>query len=185
MLGLDLSLTSTAVTLVKDGQYVDFLNVKSSGTSKDTYREDLARIKDIARKVAVWVKAYDDIEEPITRAVIEAPSFGSRNGKPHERAGLWWACVDELTKLDIPVVKVAPATRAKYLTGSGRAKKPEVLAAAQLRYELDKEWIPNDDVADALGLADMGIRHLGEGLVPDWKIPADCMTAYEGAVSKW
>lgn len=190
VLGLDLSLTSPAVVLVEDGKYIDFFNPKSKGTKDDTYREDLDRIDDIATRIGWWARGVEDIEHPIDLAVIEAPSFGSRNGKPHERAGLWWSVVRELDKLGIPVVQVAPATRAKYITGSGRADKKLVLAKARERYgELthldEKASIPNDDVADALGLADMGARSKGEGLVPDELIPVDCMTAYEGAVKKW
>lgn len=51
---------------------------------------------------------------------------------------------------DITILGLHPATIKKVLTGSGRAKKPEMVAAARERYpHLD---IPNDDVADALAV---------------------------------
>lgn len=60
---------------------------------------------------------------------------------------------------NVPVAQVAPTQRAKYATGSGRAEKKVVLAAAKELYGLD---FPTDDEADAAILAAIGSRYLGE-----------------------
>jgi crossover junction endodeoxyribonuclease RuvC len=59
-----------------------------------------------------------------------------------------------------PVVEVAPALLKKYATGKGNAGKDEVLAAAIRRYPMAN--ITCNDIGDAVVLAAMGARHLGE-----------------------
>lgn len=51
---------------------------------------------------------------------------------------------------DITILGIASATAKKVLTGSGRAKKPEMLAAAQERYP--HLLIGTDDEADAIAV---------------------------------
>ena len=86
-------------------------------------------------------------------------------------------------KHNIAVATVAPSTRAKYITGDGRAKKDVVLAFAIEQYVRESgPRIVNDDVADATGLAAMGARHLGEPLEVR-SISDDQLAAMDGA--KW
>lgn len=156
--GLDLSLTSTGIAVMGEAGLCEIHNIKSKGTAADGPGENYDRIEGIANEFRLWLDRNWLKHGYPKLGVLEAPSHGSRNGKPHERAGLWWAVFGVLHGKGIRVVTVAPATRAKYITGDGRAKKPAVLAAAR---EMYGQEIPNDDVADASGLAAMGMRSLG------------------------
>lgn len=157
-IGLDLSLTSTGIAVMGAKGLHEIHNIKSKGTAADGPGENYDRIEGIAEEFRLWLDRNWLRHGYPNLGVIEAPSHGSRNGKPHERAGLWWAVFGVLHGKGIRVATVAPATRAKYITGDGRAKKPAVLAAARDMYSQE---IPNDDVADAAGLAAMGMRSLG------------------------
>lgn len=151
ILGIDPSLTSTGLALVEEGAVIDTANIKSKGHKGMTYDEWLARIErvhaDVRRVLNDWTS-----RRLITLAVIEAPSHGSKYGNPHERAGLWWRIYSDLKFLGIERRTLAPTSRAKYITGSGKADKKEVLAVARDRWgEID-----NHDIADAVGLAMWG-----------------------------
>ena len=183
VIGADLSLTSTGLALINNGHFEATANFKSKGKRGDGYPEWCRRIEamstDVTRKLNLWW-----VLEAVDLLVIESPSHGSTFGNPHERAGLWWDVYRWAFDKEIPVATVAPATRAKYLTGSGRSDKKVVLAHAIERYvQLDTPRITNDDIADAVGLADMGARWLGEPLVPDELMPAANMESMKGA--KW
>lgn len=152
VIGLDLSLTSTGLALVQDGQLLATANVKSKGKKGATYDEWFERIEKVHAQVRSHLEDwYGDFA--IDLGVIEAPSFGSKFGNPHERAGLWWKVYRDLTMWHVPVKTLAPKSRAKFITGNGNAKKPEVLEAARDRWGQD---IENDDIADAVGLAVWG-----------------------------
>lgn len=85
----------------------------------------------------------------------------SKFGQPHERAGLFWFLVDQLLARG-EVVVVTPKGRAKYATGNGNSDKTAVKAA--MRAGFPGVQIPDDNVADSMALALMGIRHLGAPL---------------------
>jgi hypothetical protein len=126
----------------------------------------------------------------INLAVIEAPAVGSRTGSMHDRSGLWWQVVDALISFGIQVVEVSPSGRQKYITGSGKAGlgKAVVLAHAIERYDanLQAHNCPPigkcDDIADAIGLADMGARRLGCPVVPDALMPVENLAAMDGVL---
>lgn len=184
VIGLDLSLTSTGIAVIEDGVYTDWRNVKTSGKKTDTYLDNVRRLDHVNSEIFHHMSSILDRGE-IDLAVLEGPAYGSSLPSAHIRAALWWDVMDNL--LDgwcLPVATVAPASRAKYITGNGKADKKTVLAKARERYEIDGgPVIPNDDVADALGMADMGARHLGEPLVPDSELAAKCLESME--VVKW
>lgn len=178
-LGLDLSLTSTGlVVMSRDG--IELMhNIKSSGKKGDGPLEFLQRIDEITYQVKVFVVHAEATLADLDVAVLEAPSHGSKFGNPHERAGLWWQVYRTLWARHIPVVPVAPATRAKYITGNGRADKKVVLEAARQMYDYE---IPNDDVADAAGLAAMGVRAFGHPVERD--LSPEQIKCFEG-VKGW
>lgn len=174
--GLDLSLSSTGLAAMVDGRLVDTENIVTRGRNGATYSETMPRIIDIAYQVDQWVKS---LPGEIDIAVIEAPSYRSSNGKPHERAGLWWQVFGDLWADGVTMVAVSPATRASYITGNGRAKKPEVFEHARARYDQEALLIPNHDVADAAGMAAMASRRLGHIAEP-MEIPDRSLKSFEG-----
>lgn len=172
VVGLDLSLTSAGAVRVEDGRIIGHLNPKTKGSRSATLHQRRERLYGIANEVVDFAKGVD-------LAVVEAPSYGSTGGSAHDRSGLWWIVVDALRHDGIPVVEVAPQTRAKYGSGKGNSKKDVVFAfVVELYTGLFGMKIPNDDVADAIILAAMGSRHLGQP-VEDWEIDEPRLAAME------
>lgn len=96
----------------------------------------------------------------LTLTVIEKPIVPRHGGAGDviERAWLYGFIVNQMMRRG-PVVVVHPMTRAKYASGKGNAKKPEVLAAVRDTYP--DLVIADDNEADALALCAMGARFLG------------------------
>lgn len=71
-----------------------------------------------------------------------------------------------------PIAEVPPANLKRYAVGKGNAAKDEVLAAAIRYLHAD---ITGNDIADAVVLAAIGARHLGqpiEGALPQANLTA-------------
>lgn len=158
VVGLDLSLTSTGYAVIDadNTPHVRTGTIVSKGAKDATLRQRSDRSRSLLRKVL-------DVALRADLVVIEGPSFGqSRQSGTHDRAGLWWLVVDELlhSGLSAEVVEVPPATLKTYATGKGNASKDQVLAAVVRRY-IQVDVAGNDD-ADALVLAAMGARFLGQ-----------------------
>ncbi|MBB2957302.1 hypothetical protein [Pseudoclavibacter helvolus] len=153
--GLDLSLTGSGVVTIRrttEGWRFAKHLVESKSLPKGASLEQWA-----ARQVSIADQVI--AATPPGLIVIEAPSHGSKFGNPHERAGVWWRVVHALVARGDRIASVSPATRAKYATGSGTAKKPAVVAA--LRESIPAAAITDHNLADALALAALGWRHLG------------------------
>lgn len=199
VMGLDLSLTSPGLAFIEDGQIVHTANTKTTGKKQASLKYPQgATTQDRQQRIAHvrnWVLA--EVEQvvvsamsEVSLAVIEAPAVGSRLGSMHDRSGLWWQVVDALTDNGITVVEVSPAGRQKYITGTGKSGlgKDVVLVHAIHRYE-DNAVAHNcapigkcDDIADAIGLADMGARRLGCPVVPDALMPVENLSAMDGVL---
>lgn len=154
VLGLDLSLTSTGLAWVVDGA-AEVSRIRSTGRKGATLAQRDARLYDLRAQIALTVEGY-----PPDLVVIEQPAFSRTTGHMHDRSGLWWLVVADLHLAGIRTVEVAPTARAKYATGKGNAGKDEVLAAVVRRYPAVE--VTGNDEADALILAAMGTRHLGQ-----------------------
>lgn len=158
VIGIDPSLTSTGIAHVRDGQIVLIGHVGSKGKADDTLGMRWARLNLLGAQVmAQAAAAQPDL------AVIEGPSMASKFGHPHDRSGLWWQLVSRLMGAGIKVVEVPPSNRMKYATGKGNAAKDAVLTDVVRRYQAQTTHaIAKNDQADALVLAAMGSRHLGQ-----------------------
>ncbi|GAB3830290.1 hypothetical protein [Kribbella italica] len=154
--GLDLSLTSTGIAMIHLGKPEWTYTAKSTGKKTDNLATRQQRLSALCQEIVGEIVPHTHVD----LAVIENPSYGSSFGSPHDRSGLWWMVVDALMSFEIPVATVSPQGRAKYGTGNGAAKKPEVYAAAKATYEPLGFHIPNNDVGDAVILAAMGSRHI-------------------------
>jgi len=155
--GLDLSLASTGLAVAVDGRLEAVGNITSKGKKGDKHAEYMPRIIDMAERINDWLAHMAAGCGHYDMGVIEAPSFNSRFGNPHERAGLWWKVYEHLWTAEVPIETISPATRAKFIAGSGRANKEEVLLAAQERWG---ELVINHDIADGVGLAMWGQERL-------------------------
>ena len=156
IVGLDLSLTSCGVGVitrrVDDTCIAACSTITSRGRRGDGLTERAGRIGALAGEVALAAV-------PAALVVVEGPSHGSRGGSPLDRHGLWWAVGQELVARSVPVAVCAPATRARFAAGSGKADKAAVSAAvARLWPDLT---ISNADEADAVALAHAGAVRRG------------------------
>jgi crossover junction endodeoxyribonuclease RuvC len=167
IVGLDLSLTSTGVAHLAPrpsaGVVLDRVTSEAPKTDRHprtgnrlppTLQQRDDRLDTLARQIV-------DLATGADLVVIEAPAYSSKTGSMHDRSGLWWLVVNRLHRLDLRVVEVTSGGRAKYATGKGTASKDVVMLAAANRYRNLVE-VTGNDVADALILAAMGARHLGQ-----------------------
>lgn len=150
--GLDLSLVSTGLALISpSGFRTHRIHVEGNG---------IVRLRRIAYEVKQHLSGA-------CLVVVEGPSYGSPGRGQHERAGLWWLIQDRLWRHGIACAVVPPANLKKYAVGIGggpRASKDAVLLAAARRWA---EFTGQNDEADALWLAAMGLDHLtGTSNVP-------------------
>ncbi len=160
ILGIDPSLTGTGLALAtKSEKGVVKWEHLSVAKNKLRGHERLHFITD-AVMCSVAIMKPDDI------IVMEGPSFNSGGAKSHELSGSWWLIRHAIYEWEQMrherfenLFVVPPRSRAKYATGKGNAKKPEVIEAVN-------RWYPgcdvvDDNVADAMVLATMGARFCG------------------------
>ena len=177
VVGLDLSLTGTGVaTLGLNTGHTHLALVASGPVAGDGLAPVIDRLSFLLNGIAR--------ETPSGRAlvVVEAPSHGSRNGKAHERAGLWWRTVTYLHGRGHLIAQASPRTRSKYAAGhrpvakhgSGPNKREVVAALAAEHPHLN---LANDNVADAFALACMGARFLGAPIDPSTRQRAEAVAA--------
>lgn len=148
MLGVDPSLTCTGLAKTVGGVVL---------TSRVRTSSEGDELGDMRRRVRLIVGQVLKFAPEECLTVIEAPIVmrNGRGGAQLERAWLFGMLVDQLI-LRGPIVQVRPATRAMYATGSGSAKKPEVLAAVRALFPLLQ--VVDDNEADALAMCAMGAR---------------------------
>lgn len=152
VIGLDLSLRSTGIAGAHWAETLHGPKLADDATDAERWRR-IRRMR--------WL-VVEHLGEP-DLVVLEGPSYGSNDPSADERDALWWLVRGALVTREIPVAKVAPATLKVYATGNGRAKKADVLA--DVRGRRPDVPLANDNEADALVLAAMGLDHLGQAPV--------------------
>lgn len=103
----------------------------------------------VSRRVGLSGKTATDY------VCIERPAFNSRQGKQHDRSGLWWYLVGDLDGMGYAVNEASPKARARVFTGNGNAGKQEVRLAA---IEAGLPTGVSYDEADAFCLAELAAR---------------------------
>lgn len=150
-IGLDLSLTDTGIAVIANNSVKTYL-VSSKGHDDDPYEVRCARMVKLAAGILDHIPDSEDVH-----VAIEGPSFASRGGQSHERAGLWWHVYSALYTRGHLVTVIPPTSLKKYATGVGNANKDVVLASVVRRYfDVD---VMNNNTADAVVLAAMLARH--------------------------
>lgn len=154
--GIDPSLTSTGVAIVRSPERVETARVTSKPPTPgtETVRSRFERMERLAGDVLELVASADLVG-------IESPAYGMRNaGKVHDRSGMWWWIVGQLAARGVPVVEVSPTSRMMYATGTGNAGKDLVLVTAAAIYK--QAEITGNDVADAVVIAAIVARLAGQ-----------------------
>ena len=151
-IGIDQSYTSTGlVVLDEDKKIIDCRVITTPKTD-----EIFKRSWDVANLIAVEIKKYSECE-----LAIEGLAFSMRGNATRDLAGLQFAIVNKIKfELMKEVLIVAPPTLKKSATGSGRAKKEEMIAALPADvlelFTGPKNWKKSrglTDVTDAFFLA--------------------------------
>jgi len=127
-------------------------SIQSTGKKDDTWNQRGDRVQALINNIIETTPMHSLV-------VMESPSYGSRGGAQHDRAGLWWGIHHRLRADGCTVILAAPSQRMKYVTGTGRADKDTVLAHTIRRYpDLD---ITNNNTADAVIFMAMAARLAG------------------------
>lgn len=140
-LGLDLSLTATGI-VVWDGERV--LRHKLVATAPKDGQDEL-RIAMIVKEIRRVIRLHVP-----NLTLIENYGFSKNTGGGSKLMELGGVVKNTLWKLGLPFDVKASTTIKKHATGNGKAKKPEMIAAAK------RVWPgcpDNDNIADAFWLA--------------------------------
>ncbi|WP_230670939.1 hypothetical protein [Rathayibacter sp. Leaf248] len=151
--GIDSSLTACGLARHVEGERLVTAVVRTRKQGEDL-RAQSDRIEYVAARALEWLPTSGLF-------VIETPPPMLTGGLAVERHALYYLIVRVLLRRG-QVMTVSQATRAMYATGSGKAKKPEVLAA--MRAAFPDVRVSDDNAADALALLAMGSRNLGRPL---------------------
>lgn len=145
LIGLDLSLTSTGISI----------NGKTSVVSTK-FRA--------AERLHIVSSAILDLclSEKVCCAIIEGYSFASRNSQAHSIGELGGVVRMRLWENNIPYIEVPPTCRAKFATGKGNAGKNEVVSSISAKTGIVFSGAGGDDECDAWLLEQMGLTHLNE-----------------------
>lgn len=155
--GLDLSLTRSGIALVAEGAMAGY-SFGRKGSLRETLEDRSARLDELVGSIRALLTAQDGLPKI---AMIEAPANSAIGGSSHDRSGLWWQVYKMLRSLGIPVQSVITQHLKMYATGTGtKVAKEDVLLAMVRRHPL--ATISNNDEADALTLALIGARLIGE-----------------------
>ena len=156
ILALDLSVTGTGWATNEDGEPHYSGIITHTKPKKGVYQHPMVRLNRIKEEV-------DRLSYDAKLVVMEGYSYGN-NQRAHQLAELGGLIRWHLWYLGIPYVEVAPTTLKKFATGTGKAKKPEVIASAIRRLGYERH---DDNEADALWLLQMALHHYGlPGAVP-------------------
>jgi crossover junction endodeoxyribonuclease RuvC len=164
--GLDLSYTSTGVAVVQAGDVsVHRLKPPAKLTGHP-------RILWLRREICALARGS-------THIAVEGVAMNARFGvaKAGVLAGIVQHCL-WLENPDADVVIPTPANVKQFATGKGVADKDEMVATIVLRYQHVAQVL-NNDMADALVLADMWCHKLGQPLAD---VPKDNQKA---AFKQW
>lgn len=175
VVGIDLSLTSTAVAALHTGTGELYVHrVRSAGKASDSLLNKVHRYTRLSQEIA----AAALVASPALVTIEGAQFATQKDTSAHRRAGLWWRVVELITDAGIPVIEVPVATVKKWATGRGNANKDMMLAAAVRRWD----QVGQNDEADAAWLADLAAYHLGSTVVPRTK-SRDAVLAKLGSVA--
>lgn len=160
VLGLDIALAQSgwAVLSYADGDLLDCGTIKT--TAKQGLAERIVTIRDAVSGILADVRGPDfDVDVAIEDGIA------LRSGTATRYLAMAWGAavvaVWDSERIEPHIVK--PTEVKKLATGKGNAKKPEMVAAAQARWD---DRITNDDIADAAWVAEHARLHM-RNLFPD------------------
>lgn len=161
MVGLDISLVKTGLTIIKTDGTVLFSGLIKSKPSGDSYLAETRRLVKIAEDVMEKIDEFTPNGDPAL-VVIENMAFAVRNTTALTQiAGLSHLVRILLAEFGWPVVLVAPTSLKKFLTGSGKGDKDMVMMSIYKNYGFEAM---DNNTADSYGLSVCGLALLGKPL---------------------
>ena len=161
-LGIDPSLTGTGMAMVTaSGAWAAWrLHTQTKVDKQGRGQPD--RLAEIDRWLTWHFQTWRLRRIQVGHIVKEGPSFGSK-GRGHDIGELHGVISLALyrafpTPLKYPTV-VAPQSLKKFILGSANAEKSQILKTVYQRWGVD---LPDDNMADAYGLAQVGLAIMGE-----------------------
>jgi len=145
LMGLDLSLTSTGVSI--EG-VTSVIQSKAKGAE---------RLSEVTKSIL-----HECLEKEISCVVIEGYSFASRSGQAFSIGELGGCVRMTLFECNIPIIEVPPTCRAKFATGRGNASKGEVISAISAKTGIIFSGASGNDECDAWVLEHMALTYLGK-----------------------
>jgi Holliday junction resolvasome RuvABC endonuclease subunit len=144
IMGLDLSLTSTGVSI---GGLTTSIRSKNKGSER--LLEIRNEILTLAQEAGVQIVA------------VEGYSYASRHSQAHSIGELGGVVRVALRELGVPVVVIPPTCRAKFATGKGNSGKSEVMSAISAKTGIIWSGGDGNDRCDAWILEQMTLTYLG------------------------
>ena len=145
IMGLDLSLTSTGISINGSTQVV---STKLKGAE---------RLSVMNQTILEIAKAQN-----VDIVLIEGYSFASRSGQAFSIGELGGCVRMTLWENRIPYVEIPPTCRAKFATGRGNASKGEVISAISAKTGIIFSGASGNDECDAWVLEQMGQAKLND-----------------------
>lgn len=162
VVGIDLSLTSAGIAILRDGTPIAITHVGHKGRDGASYRDRSRRVRSqcqaVLRACDIALKRFQ-ADVICDLAVIEGPSYGSQFGHEFDRAALWHGVYGALEARGVPIAVIAPGTLKLWFTGNGAASKLDMTNTAMARF---REPISTHDEADAIAAACGGAWWLGD-----------------------
>lgn len=150
VMGLDLSLTGTAICFLNSGG--DIISVKTFTVQC----RGLERVLEIEKFLMQQIEAV----EP-DLVYLEGFSYASR-GRSVIDIGMLGGVIRRRFVVDgVSYVEVPPMSLKKFVCGKGNANKNVVLEQAFRRYGIGSETLTDDNMVDAYCLAQFGLAHTG------------------------
>lgn len=167
--GIDPSLTGTGLAIAHDGQITAHTKIGYPGHSGASDIDRSRRIVALRHEVVSWVRRHQP-----ELVLIESPSYGSMFGAVCDRHGFWHLLLHEFGVAGPErYAGVAPRCRAQFATGKGNATKEQVVDAVNTWYPHLNLRKRQDNQADAIVLATMGVARYQPDLlqfpIKDWQ----------------
>lgn len=147
LMGLDLSLTSTGVSI----------NGKTFSIKPKT--KSLERLIEVSEQIIQTARNTNP-----TAVIIEGYSYGSKFSRAHALGELGGVVKVGLYLAGFKIIEVPPKCRAKFATGNGNATKIDVMNSLKNNFPVLFSDFRSDDECDAWVLEQMGYAQIGESL---------------------
>lgn len=165
VIGLDLSLVKTGYAIVKDDGLVLTSGIIKSKPDGNTQLAETRRLVGIAEQVVQKIDEFLPTINP-DLVVIEGLAFMAKGTSLVQLAGLNYLVRTLLAEFKWPFMIVFPTTLKKFITGSGKGDKDQMMMAVYKNYGYEAL---DNNVCDAYGLAVCGLAVLGKPLKKNTK----------------